>query len=188
MISHSHKFIFIPVRRAAGTSLSLALGEGEDLFNRGVLSDGFYRDIEKYRDYFVFTVVRNPWDRIISGYFYSGKGIRFLGRRCSFEEFLENLPNRESNYKWWFHLTRTLTEMLIDRDGKFIADFVIRFENLRKDFKHVCDKLGLRVKLPHLRATGHKHYSKYYTEKTFSTVAERFRSDIEYFGYKFEDH
>jgi hypothetical protein len=187
MISHSNKYIFIPVRRAAGTSISGVLGKSESLFNRGVLSDDWYEDIEKYRDYFVFTVVRNPWDRLISGYFYSGQGSRY-GRRClSLGEFIKGLPTKEGNYKWWFHITRTLTEMLIDRDGKFVADFAIRFENLEADFKHVCDRIGLEgVELPQLRATDHKHYSTYYNDKTRRAVYRKFRSDIDYFGYKFE--
>ena len=188
MISHSHKFIFIPVRRAAGTSIATAMGDyGEKGFDRGVLTHNWYSDIEKYRDYFVFTAIRNPWDRLVSGYFWSNKSERYSGKQVNFEEFVNNLPTKESNYKWWFHTARTLTEMLIDCDGRFIADFTIRFENLKADFKTVCKKLNLdRLVLPHKGRTNHKHYSMYYNPKTRDAVAKRFKPDIDYFGYKFK--
>ena len=131
MISHKGKFIWIPVRRSAGTSIGNTLRQycidhlDEEideskmhLFNRGVLSStesgetifgDWYKDIGNYKDYYKFTIARNPWDRLISGYFYSHKGMKYLGRECStLEEFLKNLPSKESNYRWWFHITRTL--------------------------------------------------------------------------------
>ena len=210
MISHKGKFIFIPVRRAAGTTISKTLEKycndklneeiddfKKNLFNRGILSStkfgetvfgDWYKDIEKYKDYFIFTIARNPWDRLISGYFYSQLGYKYLGRECSsLEEFLDNLPTRESNYTWWFHITRTLSEMLIDKDGNYIADFTIRFENLQADFSKVCEKLKFEnIKLPLLNKTKHKHYSTYYNEKTRKIVAEKFSKDIEIFNYTFE--
>lgn len=212
MISHKGKFIFIPVRRAAGTSINTALraycNEALDedlesagqmhLFNRGVLStraDGedtfgdWYEDIEKYKDYFVFSIIRNPWERLVSGYFYSDKGNKYLGRKCSsLKEFIENLPTKEMSYRWWFHVTRTLTEMLIDKDGKYIADFTIRFENLQSDFTKVCEKLNFQnIELPQKSKTKHTHYSSYYNEETMQMVAEKFAADIEYFNYQFDD-
>lgn len=213
MISHKLKCIFIPVRRAAGTSIQRALQKycmeelnekidrhgglnTLDLFNRGVLSTspsikvGFgdwYRDIDNFKDYFVFTIVRNPWDRLISGYFYSNRGKAFLGKHCwTLKKFIQNLPTREMNYRWWFHITRTLTEMLIDRNGKYIADFTIRYENLHTDFATVCSKLDIKgLKLPQISKTSHKHYTKYYNDKTRIMVQEIFAKDIEYFGYNF---
>lgn len=214
MISHKLKFIFIPVRRAAGQSISKTLrkycleelneqiyrqggGNAYDLFNRGVLSTspsvdvGFgdwYRDIEKFNDYFIFTIVRNPWDRLISGYFYSNRGKAYLGKRCwTLKKFIQNLPTKELDYKWWFHITRTLTEMLVDRNGNYIADFTIRYENLHTDFAAVCDKLGIkRLELPQISKTQRKHYTEYYNDKTRKMVAELFAKDIEYFGYQFD--
>jgi hypothetical protein len=209
MISHKLKCIFIPVRRAAGQSICKILQEycleelnehidrqQFNLFNCGVLSTppsvdvdfgDWYRDIEKFREYFVFTIVRNPWDRLLSGYFYSNRGKRYLGKRCwTLKKFIQNLPTKEMDYNWWFHITRTLTEMLVDRDGKYIADFTIRYENLKSDFAAVCDKLGIKgLKLPQIGKTSHKHYTKYYNDETRKMVEEIFAKDIEYFGYKF---
>ena len=37
---------------------------------------------EKWRDYFKFTVIRNPWDRALSDYFWNNRGFKKLCRIC----------------------------------------------------------------------------------------------------------
>jgi hypothetical protein len=77
--------------------------------------------------------------------------------------------------------------MLVDRNGNYIADFTIRYENLHTDFAAVCDKLGIkRLELPQISKTQRKHYTEYYNDKTRIMVAELFAKDIEYFGYQFD--
>ena len=166
MISHKGKFIFIPVRRAAGTAINKALRKycleqlDEELeesgqvhiFNRGVLSTtksgetvfgDWFDDVQKYRDYYIIANCRNPWNRLISGYFYSLQGKSYLGRRCStLEEFLDNLPTKEMSYRWWFHITRTMCEMLMDKDGRYIADFTVRLKIYHRILPRLAKKLA----------------------------------------------
>ena len=71
-------------------------------------------------------------------------------------------------------------------NGKVELDFIGRFENLENDYKYICQKIGLTTKLPHVRASKHKHYTEYYDDETREIIADRYAKDIEYFGYKFE--
>ena len=42
-------------------------------------------------------------------------------------------------------------------------------------------------KLGHAMPTKHKNYAEYYTEETKALIGERYKKDVEYFGYEFEE-
>jgi len=192
VISHKHKFIFIHQRKCGGTSIQRALSRytaDPKGFIDGVLSPEFIRgDLSKYPDYFIFTVSRNPWDRVVSGWKYLQKTFpahieRTFAKNLSLKETLLNLPQSGHDYR---HITRNQIDILIDKSGKSILTDHIRFENLQEDFNIVCDKIGIpRQQLPHVNKTNHKHYTKYYDDETRELVAQKYARDIEYFGYKF---
>ena len=65
-------------------------------------------------------------------------------------------------------------------------DFVGRFENLKKDFDIVCQKLSLKnVELCHKNKSSKKPYQEYFDQETIDLVADSYKKDIDYFGYKF---
>ena len=62
----------------------------------------------------------------------------------------------------------------------------MRFESLQADFDAVCAKLGVPLTpLPHYNASGKAAFSEYYDDETIEVVAQRFREEIECFGYVF---
>ena len=197
MISHKHKFIFLFQHKCAGSSLKTTL-ERLDRFNhqfhRGVLSKEYQNnELEKYKDYFIFTTKRNPFDRVVSAWRYLQKDMppnikRTIKRGLSLKDTLRNLPAYEKsvNEHDYVHITENQVDAILDTSGKPITDMLIRFENLQEDFNTVCDKIGIpQQQLPHTNKTKHKHYTEYYDEETKQIVAEKYAKDIEYFGYKF---
>ena len=143
---------------------------------------------------FKFTIVRNPWDKMVSQYLYHpNQGF------CSenFEQYLEI---------WLPYIKRTYVDieappdLILAHRGElhflpqfeFIkddaVDFIGRFENLKEDWAEICKRLGLSepLELPHKRQYyGRDHYSEYYTKKTRQMVAETYARDIEILDYKF---
>ena len=134
-----------------------------------------------WSDYYKFTVVRNPWDLLVSHYSYTIQTNRIdilerhnLNTESKFKDYVKkvNLP-LQVNY-------------VTNNAGELIVDHVCRFENLQQDFDIVCNKIGIsRQQLPHKNATKHKHYIEYYDYETREIVAEKCAKDIEYFDYTF---
>jgi hypothetical protein len=91
MISRRHRCIFVHQRKCAGTSVKAlfedATGKDRGRFNNGVLDPEWSRDHPLVRDFHKFTVVRNPWDRFVSGWRYCAST-----RDRPLIDVLENLP------------------------------------------------------------------------------------------------
>ena len=214
LISHTHKWIFIHVPKNGGTTISDVLrphcdAEGvgpaqyknPELEVTGKKRDRYYFQHDTamqtqsklnakgydYNDYFSFSIVRNPWDRMVSIWYFFQKlakapnpdftwPVEVIGKCKTFDGLVR------SDY---FKLPQ-LSYVENCETGDLNVDFVGRLENLREDFKIICEKIGLpRIELSHRNKTKHKHYTEYYDDETRQIVAEKYAKDIEYFGYDF---
>jgi hypothetical protein len=74
--------------------------------------------------------------------------------------------------------------MLADKNGNLLMDFIGKFENLHDDWNRITDKLGIENKeLTHRKKAGIKDYNSYYTDESRALVSELWKRDIEAFGY-----
>lgn len=203
MISHQYQCIFIEVPKTGSTSIRSIIGHPkkphlniqeiktkfyEELMpeNFGFLRQFFKkRNIEaQWNSYFKFGFVRNPWDRVVSLYLRK-EGIQ-LADKMSFTEFvywIENSsdtsihPSKHKNQLDWF----------LDEKGNIAVDFIGKFENLESDWKIIANKLGIEAQLPHSNKNREKkkHYTEYYTDELRDIISNKFKTDINYFGYTF---
>ena len=206
MISHKYEFIFTKISKTASDTIQFILPqENSAHLGHWHLID----DIdERTKDYFKFTIVRNPWDRLVSFYAFCIKMSRTPAYNIleKFKDFVLDSTNKyHVGAKWCKHspaLEKLLStertkvrrrlesqlDWISDDDGKILVDFIGRFENLQEDLDIVCDKIGIpKQQLPHKNKTKHKHYTEYYDDETREIVAEKYAKDIEYFGYEFGD-
>jgi hypothetical protein len=180
MIDHTYRCIFIHQRKCAGSAIIQSFGlTGADMnwhvFNNGTQSGGWYL---RPRDYFVFAVVRNPFDRAVSSW-------RYLPavRRLSLYRALKTCPR--SDYDLHSHFTRPQVETLRE-SGRIVPDALIRFENLQADFDVVCDQIGKpRVALPVVNASKRDDYLSAFDWKARRLAESIFRDDLAAFGYEF---
>jgi hypothetical protein len=155
-----------------------------------------------FNSYTKFSVVRNPFDRMVSWYSMLKQGFgsdrivmpyKTVGDEIilevnknanSFEEFIMLPRNHESGLFERFYANQL--DYISDNKKSMLVDRILRFENLTNDFAQLAQEMGFEGKLPCVNKSKHKKdYRTYYTTKTKEIVFQRFKQDFEYFGYSF---
>lgn len=212
IISHSHKFIFIHVHKNAGSAIGLCLSP---YYSHAVSDLPFHitardlkREIESgcsiypilnhsntaFEEYFKFAVVRNPWDWIVSLFFWlrgnKDHDFNSFVNSISFSEFVEWLHNDHSKNPEGLchgsHYAYRQTQLsFVSIDGRVALNKILRFENIESDFSDTCDILGIDAELTKTNDSIHGPYRDYYDEESKNKIQELFAEDIKVFEYEF---
>lgn len=201
IINHKYKFIFIHIQKTAGTSITNALysiEETENLHHSHSMLNSI--DINKFKEYFKFCFVRNPFDRLLSWYnMILKKGIHndwskyILENSTNFSEFLEltdiiiekNPLELQSTVDYPKSISFNQLDYITDKLGNIQCDFIGRFENINNDFNILSQMLNIKLELNHLNKFEHNHYRNYYNQTDIEKVSKLYQRDIEYFNYTF---
>ncbi len=206
IISHQHQLIFIAIPKTGTHTVRRALrphlGEKDEeqvfLFEQKRLPypefagvrHGHLAAVDLARvlgadiwgRYLSFCVVRNPWDRFVSY-------CSFITRkRGDFKKDPRATMQRILNNPW--HEGRPLylpqSHFVVDDSGQTMVDVVCRMETFAKDVTRVFEAKGLPPpQLGSSNESEHKDFREYYTDSLREQVRERYRVDIERFGYSF---
>ncbi len=188
----AYQCIFIHVPKAAGSSIALTLFGQK---SRHIPWFEYYRaNPGKFRRYFKFSFVRNPWDRLVSTYFFLQRGgmnpqdaawaAANLPAYPTFERFVLEWLDEDSIHTW-VHF-RPQHYFICNEAGAVQMDFVGHMENIETDFAYVAARLGCTRKLEKVNVGERQHYSCYYSDELREKVAHVYARDIELFGYRFE--
>ena len=129
---------------------------------------------------FTFTFVRNPWDRMVSEYFWRRE---WDDSTTEFELFVDRVCDIVAS--------RQLagTNCHFRPQVEFLDDkicFVGRFERFHADLNHVLAELQVGTShIPHEMKTSHGLYAEYYSDRLRKRVASTYASDIDAFKYTF---
>jgi hypothetical protein len=131
-----------------------------------------------WRNYFKFCVVRNPFDRAISAFYFA----RAKGR----------LPASTDSDALQFEHWLAAGGLRLDReqytlDGRFALDDVVRYEHLHADLARVCQRLNVAwqpERLPTFKAgIRPKDAAPLFTPRAEALVRQLCAFEIECFGY-----
>ncbi len=204
LISSRQRFVFIHIYKTGGTSIRKVLERYDDrygLFHRlktrltpnPVLHSKTinkhsrvqhaieYLGAERFKQYYSFAFVRNPWDWQLSLYF------QILNDPTSHHyTIVKDLKNFENYVDWRVHDACRLQSDFLGVDGKKMVSYVGRYESLNADFEYIQQQIGIPVtSLPHLNNRQKGAYRKYYNETTRKMIQEAYQKDIDAFGYTF---
>lgn len=130
---------------------------------------------DKFAEYLKFCVVRNPYECMVSSYF-------FQGAKGTFKEYCK---------KFRVAPCSNLPRLLLNNVP--VCQMYIRYENLVEDMKLVLHRLNIQnydlQQLPthksNLTPRG-KHYREYYDAETRDIVKALFQTEIAMFQYTFD--
>tara|TARA_Y100001938_G_scaffold149997_2_gene239109 strand:- start:1113 stop:1805 length:693 start_codon:yes stop_codon:yes gene_type:complete len=228
MINHEYKFIFLHIPKCAGTSVGQTLKEictygrwhayacngehEEDPFNGHMVCREFGPerhfdtfDEQMYKDYFVFTFTRNPWDRMVSHYKFRHQD---FGITQGFDYFVRNF---NECFKEWtteneleselIHTTSQIDFLRGNHEYECLSpqidrtpyiDFYGKFENIEEDFQTIIDTVGIKTS-SEFDGLWKINTSEYiiddwrtmYTPELREYVAMKYSDDIQKFKYKY---
>lgn len=155
-----------------------------------------FKTVSKYEavkktDYFKFTIVRNPLDRLVSCWMQKTQvkwhqpfGKYGIYYKILFREFIDiicDIPDAESDQHW----RSQHYDLLID--GVPVPDYIGHVESMSYDWHIIqlyASKKGLTLPdIRHENKTNHFPYPFYYTPNMRDKVRERYSDDLKLFGY-----
>jgi hypothetical protein len=189
--------IFVHVPKAAGTSVNKALyGRTLGHYTAAEIQGKFP---ELYERAFTFSLVRNPWDRVLSAYRFAcvgrtdSMGVHKPGQYRipefeSFERFVcDWLPKQD--VESLDYIFRPQWMFVFGESGQLMVDHLGRVEAMDETVAILSQKLGKQVLIRNENSTRVAmvdYRESYKSSSMVDVVGALYRRDIENFGYKFE--
>lgn len=196
IISYKHKFIFLKTRKVAGSAVEKILYNylGTDDVCTGSLEDNvpmlncnksvghrpwswFVKTVpHEWENFYTWTITRNPFDTLVSFYYYHRKTNNPLKITSgTFEEFILNADLRKFND--WYKYTN---------NNKILVDKVFKYETLHNDLlqDNIIPYNGeLLTTFVKNNFRDDKSYKSLYTKDMKEKVINEFKFVLEEFGY-----
>lgn len=144
VVNHDNRSVFIPIGKC-GTQTIKSL-----LQPFGYRSEKYFEGLE---DYFIFTTLRNPYERFISAFIEASmatfkkrwnKGYLFTNKE-HWEKFVKSIELCEQNDFWNIHLKPQIY-FLTRKKSMINIDLYMIIEKLDRDIKKLNSNLNLNLK------------------------------------------
>jgi len=183
LLNRAQKWAYIHIPKTGGTSLTNILNKIDGTETIAVHDS--IRALNDVSKFFIFTIVRNPYTRMVSAYLHRLRKNEF---KYDFQTFLKTYnENHLDILPQSYYINAGRTE---DKQVSYIA----RYENYEDEIKKLLNKLNHNSKIPHLNKNPiyDKHptlkqemyYNAFYTEDWMKNIIkERYENDFKIFNY-----
>lgn len=194
-VSDKYKLIFIHIPKNAGTAITNTL----DMYDIGHHGWQYYKSKypQKWEQYKKISVIRNPWDRVVScyeyakmeeSYWHSKEGKSKAGKHLdydllkdkSFMECLDILKNRPQmlRHQGWSNQSN-----YIYNNNHLMVDYILDVSEINDRLSEI---LNQKINIPKINVSNQNNYKNYYIDNDMiSFVKEYYKKDINNFNYNF---
>lgn len=220
IISHTHKYVYIRPMKTASSSVEsylkkhlfnsitdehnkLKTGLAGPHLNATQIKNGMNND--KWDAYLKMVTERNPWDKVVSLYYWEIKR-QNPKIAINLNEIRNNKESAYKNFSVWFD-RRVLPLKFEDVTQKnalshryyfigdeFINAHFVKYENLKDDLNEFMKMIGHQLKINEfnkyneksgVRPKWAKDYRQFYNDSQIEKIAEMCRETIKLLDYKF---
>ncbi len=199
MIDKSKKILFIHIPKCAGTFISANITPGKKWNHWNGQHDSLERAIRRYRredlrNYFVFTIVRNPFDRFASFYhFHLREGYRVFrvpfwlfgsprhkDYMRDFDSFSEHLESKYDKLKPWAKRDlRPCHEFL--RNDLGIDPVVYKLEEMESWIPELEKKTGTKFSSAPINAGKKQDYAQELNPEIKEFLKKFYKDDLQHY-------
>lgn len=195
-IIHDKKFVFMMLKKCASVTMGRVILSS--LGHRNLNGDNVNRVLPKYLasdryevaslEYTKLVWVRNPFNRLVSGWF---DRIHLIRNEYTMAWY--GVPNTISfpDFIYWIcsiddsqmnaHFRQQTSDITID--GELIPNVIIKLENLKEEWPKLQARYEWLADLRHANKSKKGDYKDYYTSDLIEKVRVRFKDDFRLLNY-----
>jgi hypothetical protein len=182
-------FLFIHVPKTGGNAIKNTKFFKDSIYFFHTSINDVIRKGKKYKS--SYTIVRNPYDRLVSAFFYLQDGgmknvwdIKSMKKqqkyKNNFKEFVKNLHKfiNDTHYKPQY-------TFLSDENNNIKVTHILKQESLNDDYIKLQQMYGYSpVSIKKINISNHEDYNQYYDEETKQLVKEFYQKDFKLLNYQ----
>ena len=204
--SSRYKFIFVHAPKNAGSSVAGQLIPYADyrpfkIFTTPMRKIGFPINLgaeplaahstaleiknllgNSFHDYFSFGFSRDPYDRLLSRFFYS----KYTKVRNPYLSLFKNCPTVNdyvSNVLGTTHFPKKQVDYFYDHQSKLLVDYVGKVEQMKLSLEYISAKIGLNIPYSHVNKSRNKSAYDALSTSSIDKINKYFMLDFTEFGY-----
>lgn len=185
ILDKDRRFVFFCHNKVAQTSINRNLLKERAIVRKDNGKIFHYHRIKNYLYYdfshpFTFTIVRNPYDRVVSAFEHLKK-FEKVKSNWTFDYFVREIligqrENFDIHFLPQFHWSRPLSKINFDYIGKF--------ETLKEDWKNIAPEISAYPTLPHVNKGKSIDFRDYYSDELKNIIYNMYKDDFIEFEYK----